>query len=67
MAQPAFDEALPEPLQDPDRDAFFWESQREDEFPDWLIAPMHYLLILATPIMRTVAGDVSETLPSPRG
>jgi hypothetical protein len=34
VAQPAFDEALPEPLQDPDRDAFFWESQREDEFPD---------------------------------
>jgi hypothetical protein len=31
VVQPAFDEGLPDPLQDQDRDAF-WESQRDDEF-----------------------------------
>jgi hypothetical protein len=34
VAQPAFDKALPAPLHDPNLDAFFWELQRNDEFPD---------------------------------
>jgi hypothetical protein len=34
VAQPAFNEALPAPLHDHNLDTFFWESQRNDEFPD---------------------------------
>jgi hypothetical protein len=68
VAQPAFDEALPALLHDHNQDLFFWESQRNDDFPDWLIAPTHYLFNSGdTHLLRIVAGDVSKTLPSFRG
>jgi hypothetical protein len=51
-------------LHDPNLDAFFWELQRNDEFPDWLIASMYSLFRSGnTHVMRLVAGDVSTTIP----
>jgi hypothetical protein len=41
----------------------YWESQRDDDFYEWLIADST-LSFWQHPLLRLPAGDVSETIPS---